>query len=380
MFSFLLLGIALALNSGCSDDKNLEPAIETIDVKVNNYAMLYETVYVNTTNVASGTTITVNFGDGDMSEGKSGMEIPHTYIHSGHYTITVAADGYITSTKDIEVGSKLCMSEELKCLKDPNNKKVFVAAHRSHTSDTTIPDNSLRAVEAAIAAGTDFIETDVWCTTDGVVVISHDFEILCNDGEKVDIRKVKYERIKGTRLIDRHTGKFSENPADVLPTLEEFLNAGRGRVFYNLDKIEYNPSIAYIVKEVERLDMIESVYFYAGNNPQTITTILETNPHAHVGVWSGNIVPFGNYPDGIFYSQGDYLPSQGGFDTNLHSDIASGVFPWINYLGVHDKATTENTLNENNLDAILAEYPSLAFIQCDVPDLMIPALKKRGRR
>ena len=200
-----------------------------------------------------------------------------------------------------------------------------------------------------------------------------------SDGEKVDIRKVKYERIKGTRLIDRHTGKFSENPADVLPTLEEFLNAGRGRVFYSLDKIEYNPSVSYIVKEVERLGMIESVYFYAGGNPQTITTILEINPHAHVGVWSGNIVPFRNYPDGIFYSQGDYLPSKG-FDTNLHPDIAEGIFPWINYLGVHDEATTENSLNEAHLDAILAEYPSLAFIQCDVPDLMIPALKKRGRR
>ena len=379
MFSFLLLGLALALNPSCSDDKNLEPAPEAVNIKVSNYAMLYETVHVNTTNVASGTTVTVNFGEGTVVEGKSGMEISHTYTRPGHYTITMEADGYITSTKDIEVGSKPGISEELKCLKDPDNKKVFVAAHRSHTSDTSIPDNSLRAVEAAIAAGTDFIETDVWCTTDGVIVVNHDFDILCNDGEKVDIRKVKYERIKGTRLIDRHTGKFSENPADVLPTLEEFLNAGRGRVFYSLDKIEYNPSVSYIVKEVERLGMIESVYFYAGGNPQTITTILEINPHAHVGIWSGNIVPFRNYPDGIFYSQGDYLPSKG-FDTNLHPDIAEGIFPWINYLGVHDEATTENSLNEAHLDAILAEYPSLAFIQCDVPDLMIPALKKRGRR
>ena len=236
---------------------------------------------------------------------------------------------------------------------------MFVAAHRSHTSDTSIPDNSLRAVEAAIAAGTDFIETDVWCTTDGVIVVNHDYDILCNDGEKVDIRKVKYERIKGTRLIDRHTGKFSENPADVLPTLEEFLNAGRGRVFYSLDKIEYNPSVSYIVKEVERLGMIESVYFYAGGNPQTITTILETNPHAHVGVWSGNIVPFRNYPDGIFYSQGDYLPSQG-FDTNLHPDIAEGIFPWINYLGVHDEATTENSLNEGSPGC----YPCRISVAC----------------
>jgi glycerophosphoryl diester phosphodiesterase len=161
MFSFLLLGLALALNPSCSDDKNLEPAPEAVNIKVSNYAMLYETVHVNTTNVASGTTVTVNFGEGTVVEGKSGMEISHTYTRPGHYTITMEADGYITSTKDIEVGSKPGISEELKCLKDPDNKKVFVAAHRSHTSDTSIPDNSLRAVEAAIAAGTDFIETDV---------------------------------------------------------------------------------------------------------------------------------------------------------------------------------------------------------------------------
>ena len=66
MFSFLLLGLALALNPSCSDDKNLEPAPEAVNIKVSNYAMLYETVHVNTTNVASGTTVTVNFGEGDF--------------------------------------------------------------------------------------------------------------------------------------------------------------------------------------------------------------------------------------------------------------------------------------------------------------------------
>ncbi len=346
--------------------------------------MLQETVYVNTPNVPIGTFLTIDFGEGPVIRRRCGMEISHTYATPGHYTITASAEGYATSTKDIEISPKLSLRQELKCLKDPNNKKVFVAAHRAHTSDTSIPDNSLRALEAAIKAGTDFIETDIWCTTDGVIVVNHDSHILCNDGETVEICKVKYERIKGTRLIDRHTGEFSENPADVLPTLEEFLNAGRGRVFYSLDKIERNPSVSYIVKEVERLCMIESVYFYAGNNAEVLTTILETNPNAHVGVWSGNIAPFRNYPNGIFYSQGDYLPSKedgnSKFDTDLHPDIAKGIFPWINYLGVHDKATTEDSLNEDHLDAILAEYPSLAFIQCDVPDLMIPALEERGRR
>ena len=42
MFSFLLLGLALALNPSCSDDKNLEPAPEAVNIKVSNYAMLYE--------------------------------------------------------------------------------------------------------------------------------------------------------------------------------------------------------------------------------------------------------------------------------------------------------------------------------------------------
>ncbi len=83
MFSFLLLGLALALNPSCSDDKNLEPAPEAVNIKVSNYAMLYETVHVNTTNVASGTTVTVNFGEGTVVEGKSGMEIypPRTLYH-----------------------------------------------------------------------------------------------------------------------------------------------------------------------------------------------------------------------------------------------------------------------------------------------------------
>ncbi|MDE5635820.1 MAG: hypothetical protein K2I52_05890, partial [Muribaculaceae bacterium] len=85
MFSFLLLGLAIALNPGCSEDKNLEPATEAVDIKVSSYAMLYETVHVNTTNVASGTVVTVNFGEGTVMEGMSGMDISLTYSRHGHY-------------------------------------------------------------------------------------------------------------------------------------------------------------------------------------------------------------------------------------------------------------------------------------------------------
>jgi len=50
--------------------------------------------------------------------------------------------------------------------------KVKVFAHRGLA--TEVPENTVAAFEAAIAAGADYIETDLWVSADGEAVICHD--------------------------------------------------------------------------------------------------------------------------------------------------------------------------------------------------------------
>src|SRR5690606_27481534 len=51
---------------------------------------------------------------------------------------------------------------------------AYVAAHRG---DLTAPENTIPALEAAIASGADFVEVDVQLTADGVPVLMHDWTV-----------------------------------------------------------------------------------------------------------------------------------------------------------------------------------------------------------
>src|ERR1700712_3688902 len=49
---------------------------------------------------------------------------------------------------------------------------AFIAGHRGDRADA--PENTVPAFRAALAAGLDFVETDVQLTSDGAAVIMHD--------------------------------------------------------------------------------------------------------------------------------------------------------------------------------------------------------------
>jgi glycerophosphoryl diester phosphodiesterase len=69
---------------------------------------------------------------------------------------------------------------------DHHPSRSLIGAHRGDSAHW--PENSQAAFESAIAAGADFIETDVRLTRDGVPVACHDadFARLCGDARRVD--------------------------------------------------------------------------------------------------------------------------------------------------------------------------------------------------
>lgn len=85
--------------------------------------------------------------------------------------------------------------------------------------------NSISAVEAAINAGADVIECDTHLTSDGVVMVCHDQTINATTNGTGDITKMTYAEIQQYNLLDRN-GRVTD---EKMPTLEEFLKAGRGK-------------------------------------------------------------------------------------------------------------------------------------------------------
>jgi glycerophosphoryl diester phosphodiesterase len=95
---------------------------------------------------------------------------------------------------------------------------VLVSAHRGGAGDDRSSENTVVAIESAIALGCDYVEFDVRLTADGTPVIFHDDEL----GDD-DVRR----SIAGHRL-DEFTGV-------VLVTLDEVLAVIKGRIKAHVD-------------------------------------------------------------------------------------------------------------------------------------------------
>lgn len=103
----------------------------------------------------------------------------------------------------------------------PGMEKLHVDyAHRGIYDNKDIPENSIAAFEAAMAAGFG-IELDVHLSSDGDVVVFHDDDLLRMCGEETKISELRGAELSWRRLAGtEHT----------LPLMTDVLNAVKGRV------------------------------------------------------------------------------------------------------------------------------------------------------
>ena len=166
-----------------------------------------------------------------------------------------------------------------------------VCAHRGF--NTIAPENSMPALGAAVAMGADEIEFDLWPTTDGVLVSSHDSTLdRVSDGQG----KI-YEHSYAELLELDFGGKYSEKLKGLkIPTFEEILQKFAGRVIMNIhvklwDKNFPDPMMEKIVGLVRKYDAQKYVYFMTTND-KIIRQLMEYAPDIHVCVgWDGNKDP-----------------------------------------------------------------------------------------
>lgn len=106
--------------------------------------------------------------------------------------------------------------------------KKYIAHAGIHLGSTLATQNSLRSIECAAAAGFDFVELDVWITSDGIPVILHNREINATYRKKdnyepitetVNVCEKTY-----TKLCEGYIGKADdESDRAIIPTLSEAL-------------------------------------------------------------------------------------------------------------------------------------------------------------
>jgi glycerophosphoryl diester phosphodiesterase len=128
---------------------------------------------------------------------------------------------------------------------------VQVTAHRGASINN--PENTMASFRAALAADADYIELDVQRTSDKVIVVVHDGDLLRLGG---DPRKVDALTLAELETIDigaRYKPAFPNEPA---PTLKQVIDLVRGKMKINIE-LKYNfpdPGLAPAVIDLLRAE------------------------------------------------------------------------------------------------------------------------------
>ena len=361
-----ITALVAVLISGCSpkDEIPVNPS-----VPAPKRVMLEENINVYLKGVSSGTTFTVDFGDGTIVEAVTPEPAVHQYTEGADYQIKLTSSAIEDYSKRLRCYPLEALSSAQQNFRDPSYKKIWVMTHRAHTNDPSIPENSVSSVAAAIASGAEAIECDTQRTKDGEIVVCHDLSINRTTNGTGDITSLTLAEIKSYRLLDRNGNVTNET----MPTLEEFLKACRGRIYVDIDYSPRTASTAEVMSVVAKLGMMEQVWFYC-NSEAKIREVLAINPNAHAYTWATLYAPLKGLA-GPYFVQYSYTSTD---NTPVGSAVSDGMLCSVIYLSGAN--IPEYGVKEEQITELLEIYPDVKMIMTDSPEALISSLNSRGRR
>ena len=162
--------------------------------------------------------------------------------------------------------------------------KKYIAHAGIHLGSTLATQNSLRSIEYAAAAGFDFVELDVWITSDGVPVVLHNREINATYRKKDNYEMIA-EIINAcdktySELCEGYIGK-ADNEADraIIPTLSEALTLCKklGIIPMIHPKADDHASTACIMKVSD--EAVGKMQYYIVSSNAACDYVLAQNPN-----------------------------------------------------------------------------------------------------
>jgi glycerophosphoryl diester phosphodiesterase len=115
---------------------------------------------------------------------------------------------------------------------DPN-RSCAIVAHRGAWHGA--PENSLAAIEKAIAVGADIVEIDVRKSADGELFLMHDDTLLRMAGIDRDAETFTMAELQAIALREDNGGEGRALTDQRIPTLKQVFETIRGRIFADLD-------------------------------------------------------------------------------------------------------------------------------------------------
>ncbi len=118
----------------------------------------------------------------------------------------------------------------------PPPREVVVSAHRA--GPPPAPENTLAALEAAISARADYAEIDVMRTLDGIVVVTHDADLMRQAGVPHRINATRFEDLRA--IVKSGPEEIPETERR-LETLAAFLERAGDRIGLMIELKYYGP-------------------------------------------------------------------------------------------------------------------------------------------
>ena len=139
----------------------------------------------------------------------------------------------------------------------PVEDDVLVIAHRGASG--AAPENTIAAIDRAIADGTDWVEIDVQESADGVVVVAHDKDFMRQSRVSRTVWESTYDELRDIDIGSWFSPEFS---GERVPTLREVLEHARGRAGVVIELKYYGHDQRLeerVVEIVESMDMASEV-------------------------------------------------------------------------------------------------------------------------
>jgi glycerophosphoryl diester phosphodiesterase len=270
---------------------------------------------------------------------------------------------------------------------DRNHVPFEVQGHRGMRG--LYPENTLPGFEAAINAGVNVIECDILSTSDGVLIIHHDYAInkeRCTHlGEHISIAPlicmISLAEIKRYDCGCANPDFRSQVtiPGTCIPTLEELFvlmktNPKASSVRLNLEikrdalHPEWTLESAWLAKkivaEVKKSGLSDKTY-YSSFDLEVLSEIREEDPNAEIGLlfrargadrWLKDEIPksilesAGKLQVGIFSPEHSYIKSQP--QVLSYQEMGFRVIPWT----VNDPNRWRELI-KMRVDGIITDYP-----------------------
>ena len=150
-----------------------------------------------------------------------------------------------------------------------NRQRIAFSAHRG--ASRLAPENTLGAIEAAIALGADYVELDIRTTQDGGFVLLHDGTLNRTTDGKGPVAKARFDDVRRLDAGAWFGGLYRKTQ---VPTLDEALNVLKGRAKFYCDAKSIAPEA--LAEALRRQGMVEQTVVY--NSPDALKSLMKVAP------------------------------------------------------------------------------------------------------